>query len=60
MVRRSYVATGNGHYTSNKLVAVRHSECDRVLGAHTTRRNARDGVVLLTEDSLSRLTSHSG
>ena len=53
MVRRSHVATeficvaiGNGHYASDKIVAIRHRACDRALGVHTTRRNACDRVVV--------------
>ena len=39
MIRKShvaiefiYVAIGNGYYTSGKLVAIKHSVCDRALG----------------------------
>ena len=60
MVRRSHVAmefigvtTGNGHCTIDKNVAIRHSACDRALGAQrhtlgvcTTKHNVCDRVVL--------------
>ena len=68
MVRRSHVVmefigvgTGNGHYMSGKLVAIRHNAYDRALsvqrhalGVRTTKHNERDRFVLSRQRILCR------